>query len=116
MNQGTSEAAIKLGIKTCREYQQFCHKDPKLPSHPDNFYVDTWEQEEKWLRLLKNGRFSKYATIEEASNATEVLGIKTVKEYQKKYKTDPKLPTCPGQVYSETWVEFGKWFGYLKKI
>ncbi len=45
----------------------------------------------------------KYLTLLEAQASARQLGIKSSSEYNRHYRTDPKLPACPDVEYSEAW-------------
>lgn len=45
-----SNVAVKLGIKSRREYAEFHHEDPKLPASPESVYSDMWQG---WGEFLK---------------------------------------------------------------
>ena len=56
---------------------------------------------------------SKYATYQEASEATIKLGINSRQEYMKRYKEDSQLPSCPDKEYKNNgWVS---WYLFLGK-
>jgi hypothetical protein len=109
-----SQAAIKLGIKTGAVYSERYKEDPKLPGSPNKSYSDTWIAFGKWYGFLGNEvPIARYETIEEASQAAIKLGFKSLPEYKKSYKEDPKLPSTPDAYYSDTWIVFGRWYGFL---
>jgi hypothetical protein len=56
---------------------------------------------------------AKYKTIEEASKATIALGLTSIGEYKAGYKQGGRLPAKPYRIYSDDWVNFGKWNGFL---
>lgn len=45
-----SRAAIRLGIRSRREYAELHHYDPKLPASPESVYRDMWSGWDKFLR------------------------------------------------------------------
>lgn len=53
----------------------------------------------------------KYQTLEEASQAARRLEIKTVKEYQRRYKEDPRLPFAPHLIYPQEWTNWRDFAG-----
>lgn len=56
---------------------------------------------------------SKYKTIQEASQAVVKLGILNSREYNVRYKEDPKLPARPVTFYGkEAYESYGGWHGY----
>ena len=92
-----SEAAQRLGFKTKAEYQNGCKQDPKLPFSPNQVYAEDWGG---WYVFLGTKRpEEKYATYAEAAEAAQRLGFKTMAEFQKGYKRDPKLPFHPERFY-----------------
>lgn len=56
---------------------------------------------------------AKYKTIEEASKAAILLGLRSIAEYKATYKQDPRLPACPETVYRNDWAGFGMWSAFL---
>ncbi len=95
-----SEAARKLGLKTHKTYKARYKEDPRLPAHPDQVYESEWLSWPAFLRLKKEGL---YKNLAEASWAAQKLGIKNIREYQKRYKEDPRLPSNPNVVYKTEW-------------
>jgi hypothetical protein len=110
-----SNATISLGISTYKEYKSRFKEDPRLPSHPDKFYVDEWHTSDKWMFLFGRKVTEEYKSWELASNAIQLLGIKSAKEYRIRYKEDPKLPSKPERIYSECWDKKGKWKGFISQ-
>ena len=103
-----SEAAQRLGFKTQQEYYEDYQKDPKLPSQPSVFYAEDWDD---WYSFLGTERPSeKHATVAEASEAAQRLGLKTQAEYYEDYQKDPKLPGSPNDFYAEDW---SSWYNFL---
>ncbi len=93
--QEASEAAIRLGIRTSTDYDAMRHKDPRLPSSPDQKYEDFPE----WDEFLDRTLF--YTTWQEASEAAKKLGIKTSTDYKTLYKEDRRLPSRPYTTYTD---------------
>jgi hypothetical protein len=54
----------------------------------------------------------KYETYEEANSAAIALSCTAKKDYDKKYKSDPKLPSSPQRSYPE-FIDKGGWSTYL---
>lgn len=52
-----------------------------------------------------------YVTYEEASAAAQALGIQSNKEYRKRHKEDPKLPSNPDTKYKEKFTGWGDFLG-----
>jgi hypothetical protein len=56
-----------------------------------------------------------YPTYEEAQQAVQRLGIRTMSEYQFRYKEDPLLPSNPRIIYkNKGWVDWNDFFGKKK--
>jgi hypothetical protein len=65
---------------------------------------------EQLTEILKVARMGFYETWQEASKATQKLGIRSKPEYRRRYKEDRRLPVAPETVYSDypgTRVFFG---------
>ena len=63
---------------------------------------------------MQNTKSNKYLTFEEASEAAQKLGIKgsnLAKEYEKRYKEDPKLPSSPVEKYKKDWISWTVFLG-----
>lgn len=88
--QKASAAAQNLGISTCAEYQRRYAEDPKLPSTPDQYFHNDWDD---WPTFLGREKPERYVTLADASLAAQNLGIRTCAEYQRRYTEDPKLPS-----------------------
>ena len=110
-----SKAAILLGISSGSTYRTNYKQDKRLPSNPNLFYNEDWEEYGAWYGFLENERKDYYPTVEEASKAAIALGINTSAEYHVTHKQDERLPSYPNEVYNGTWTEFGTWYGFLGK-
>lgn len=102
-----SRAARRLGIETFIEYKTAHRKDPALPSNPNVIYPDfpgypTFLRKEPPIR-------DRYKTWQEASKAARRLGIKSVKDYYRLRKRDPRLPGNP-----QPYPDFPGWYMFLK--
>lgn len=129
-----SKAAITLGINTGNEYRFLYKKDPQLPSSPNAKYIESWEGWPVFLGKIKTNRaivnftahteptdenkkrgnkdrFNFYESIEEASANAKSLGISGKNQYKIYYKKDPRLPSCPNEVY-KNWIN---WYHFLGK-
>ena len=53
------------------------------------------------MKVLEHCEREFYPTWQEASQAAQELGIKSMFEYRQSYKKDPKLPSNPHQVYPD---------------
>ena len=51
-----SKAAVKLGIKSSRDYKIKYFKDERLPSSPRNSYSGNWESKNKWIGFLQKNQ------------------------------------------------------------
>jgi len=101
-----SEAKVavkKLEIKTRQEYTKRYKEDPKLPSSPTLVYKDSWIGTLDFFSKEKPN----YLTYDEAKKAALSIGARHMEEYRKNYKTDPKLPCHPNQLYRDSWVNWG---------
>jgi len=104
--QEASRAALKLGLTSLPQYLAGYKEDPRLPCNPNliykkdfpNFFIFFGRGEEK----------NKYSTWQEAGKAASRLGIRTLREYNKKYKKDPRLPAAPYRYYKgfKSWPTF----------
>ena len=85
-------AAKRLGIKTQLEYKTRYKEDPRLPSHPDDYFGDKWPG---WPYFLGNEIKELYITVEEAIGAAQRLGIKlssNIEPDTKKILVYPQTP------------------------
>ena len=104
-----SEAAQRLGFKTQKEFYEGYKQDPKLTVSPFDFYAEDWDD---WYSYLGIERpVKRYATLAEASEAAQCLGLKTGAEYFRGYEKDPKLPSQPNKTYSEHWISWPHFLG-----
>ncbi|MCJ0878015.1 hypothetical protein MRX33_10810 [Pseudomonas sp. JI-2] len=102
-------AAQALGIKSMSDYKKRYCEDPRLPSSPNLFYADAgWMG---WYVFLGKERPDFYPTYAEAQAAAQALGIKSRRDYRKRYREDPRLPFNPSQVYASAgWMD---WYDFL---
>ncbi len=89
-----SVAAQGLGIKISTEYPERYREDPRLPSNPWSFYSDF-----PGFKTFLNTGF--YTICAEASAAAQKLGIKSQREYHKRYREDPRLHSAPQTFYPD---------------
>jgi len=99
-----SEATIRLGISSEREYRKRYREDSMLPAHPYRIYREQWES---WLLFLGIGS-PNYKNYRDACAAARKLSIKSSVEYIKKRKADPKLPSNPARSYAQDWAGWRK--------
>ncbi|MCG8905607.1 VPA1269 family protein [Pseudomonas sp. DP-17] len=104
-------AAQALGITMKTEYKSRYHEDPMLPSNPNAFYKDEWKGYREFL-----GVGSKYyESLAEASEAAKALGVTTLREYRRRYKEDPRLPSDPWKSYPDEWIGIPEFLGGERK-
>lgn len=101
-------AAQNLNITTSIDYRRRYLEDPKLPSRPSDTYKDKgWEN---WYKFFDKPIVEFYATYLQAKEAASSLGITGMKDYHKRYRFDPRLPSTPSYVYANkgwvNWYEF----------
>ena len=87
-----SNAAIKLGFKKRKDYEDNYSQDRKLPSNPNQWYQDF----PGWPKFLDKDL---YETWQEAGKAAQSLGIIDHTTYKKLYSLDRKLPRHPATYY-----------------
>ncbi len=92
--QEASEAAKRLGVIYGREYIEKYKGDSYLPSSPHSFYEDF----PGWEKFLGT---DPYPTWQEASEAAKRLGIKSNRDYRRKYEEDVRLRASPEKFYSD---------------
>lgn len=93
-----------LNIRAKEVYTKRHKEDPRLPPHPELTYAKEWTN---WQNFFGK-RFYSYA---EASAKAQELGIKSQKEYSKRYKEDSKLPSAPNIQYQNKWKGLGAFLG-----
>lgn len=97
-----------LGIKNFKDYKARYRQDPRLPSNPNSTYANSgWRS---WPDFLGTKR-SHWYTYAETKAVALALGIKDSKDYQKRYRLDPRLPAGPNQIYANAgWTN---WYDFL---
>jgi len=93
------QAVMLLNFTSEGEYRKRYKEDPKLPSNPHIIYSSEWPTKKGWPIFLGKKVRDLYSTFIEACKATKALEITSQKEYQKRYKEDPRLPSNPRQTY-----------------
>ncbi|SFQ34984.1 gamma-mobile-trio integrase GmtZ, partial [Enterovibrio norvegicus] len=89
-------------ITSRKEYQARYKEDPRLPSNPNLMYKKEWMD---WADFLgQKDRF--YPDLQTASEAAQHLKITSRKEYQARYKKDPRLPSNPYEMYKKEWTDW----------
>lgn len=101
-------AALIIGFRSSADYYKRRAIDPRLPTNPNQFYAGKgWID---WIDFLRHTPRAIYMDYDEAKAATQALGIHGSKEYRRRYKEDPKLPSEPRQTYAgkgwRGWKEF----------
>lgn len=105
-----SAATRRLGLSNWAEYSTGYREDPRLPAKPSKFYEREWENGYAYFGTA--AREKKYKTIEKASRVAIALGIKTDREYARRYKEDSRLPALPADYYKKYWKN---WYAFLGK-
>ena len=100
-------AARQIGITSEGQYRENYKKDALLPGAPYQKYKDF----PGWAVFFGKEPKKKnhYSTWSEAAAAARSLSITSERDYDKKYKQDPRLPARPHKKYKEDfpgWVEF----------
>ncbi|MFB2815215.1 VPA1269 family protein [Shewanella xiamenensis] len=101
------QATQALGITTQPEYQRRYREDPRLPCQPHIIYAADWQS---WPHFFGKEEKSFYATLAEALQATQALGIRSGAEYLQRYREDPRLPSAPNLTYAADWQS---WTAFL---
>lgn len=110
----------KMKIGSSGEYAARYREDPSLPSNPWKRFP-SWDACGGWSGFLGAGVRARrsalkcYSAWAEASMAARSLGIRTSREYRKRFREDPKLHYKPRQLYADVWEERGGWSGFLGK-
>jgi hypothetical protein len=109
----SARIAVKsIGAETESEYAELRHLKPKLPPNPASTYASEWKG---WIEFFSvkepRKRTVKYKTLAEAARAARTLGIKTARDYIKKFKQNPKLHSNPSVYYFGEWVSWEDFLG-----
>jgi len=104
-----SHGVQQLKIQSYKEYKERYREDPCLVANPNVRYKHEWIG---WPGFFGLTETIKYASFHDASVATQKLGIKSIADYKKRYKTDSKLPVYPPLLYSSEWTD---WYDFLGK-
>jgi hypothetical protein len=104
------EALLELNINAKSEYNKRYKEDSRLPSHPEYLYKNKgWST---WSSFFGRKVNKLYDTYQEALDSTRNLGIVEKKEYELRYKEDPRLPCHPVQFYkNKGWFSWREFFG-----
>lgn len=102
-----AQAAVRAaGWKTQAAYRKNWRQIPGLPSAPELVYPE-WRN---WRDFLDTGRSTQFLPLAEASQAVQALGIRTLAEYERRYRETPRLPSNPHQTYPG-WKSWGEFLG-----
>ena len=91
----------EAGIKTSIEYNKRYKELGFLPSSPHIIYkTQGWSG---WRDFLGTGRIKRknFLSLEEAQAVVQKAEIKTLREYQKRYKELGRLPSAPNATYKD---------------
>jgi hypothetical protein len=108
-----SNAAIKLGVLTQKEYWIKYKEDPKLSPSPHDYYGNKWKC---WGVFLGKDVKNYYKTVKEASISAIKLGIIGARDYNNRYKQDPRLPSFPSKFYRKEWKCWNDFLGKEIKL
>jgi hypothetical protein len=92
-------AIVLLDIKSWKDYTIRYKEDPKLFSNPTKLYPMYTELGGIGTSPRLSVTYQFYETYEEWKDASIAIGIKSCLDYQKRYKTDPKLHSFPAKIY-----------------
>ena len=109
------QAVSKLHIKTEKEYRVRYKEDPRLPNSPHRYFKNKgWVDNYDFFNKIRPEAFLTYI---EARKATRKLSIKSRKEYKKRHKENPKLPSNPEKVYENSgWIDYYNFLGVKAPI
>ncbi|TSC70833.1 MAG: Phage integrase family protein [Parcubacteria group bacterium Gr01-1014_49] len=93
--QEASRAAIALGIRSAMDYRKKRKADPRLPAVPEYY-----KGFPGWTEFLGK---TKYETLKLAKEAARKLGIRTVDQYRRRHREDPRLPTWDMAPHQPGW-------------
>lgn len=102
--QEASLVVRRLEIKGQAEHRKRWKEDPRLPACPNAFYRN-YPGDSIFFR----GKI-RYETWQEASEASIKLGLKSGKDYVRRYKEDRQLPSDASRVYKN----FPGWPAFLE--
>jgi len=111
--EAARKAVKRLKITNYEDYADKRHLDKRLPSSPTSYYKSEWESCGGGKIFFDRPDSDIYPTWEEASAAAKKLGVKSAKEYHKKYTLDPRLRNRPEAYYPEVWTKNGGIKGFL---
>ena len=109
----------KLGLKNIQEWREYCGSGKKpnfIPSNPEKKYKKDWTNYGDWLGTNTVANKNRdFLAFEEAREFVRKLGLKTVSEWEKYFKSGklpPNIPTTPRRTYqNKVWKGFGDWLG-----
>ncbi|MEY3784619.1 MAG: hypothetical protein RLZZ230_941, partial [Candidatus Parcubacteria bacterium] len=94
--QEASVAAVRLNIRSMKEYEKKYKLDGRLCRKPKKMYSNF----PGWVRFL-NKKVDFYKTWQEASVAAIKLNITSFDKYSDEYQKDPLLPSGPPRFYKD---------------
>jgi superfamily II DNA or RNA helicase len=92
------KVVYRMGIESQLDYRRRYKEDPRLPSAPYEIYASEWKG---WKHFLTGVEPVEFYPFAEAMKVVRQKGIKTVTEYKRRYKEDPRLHSDPGKFYIE---------------
>ena len=104
--QEASAISMDRKFSNIMEYRKGYRGDPRLPSSPHVVYPNF----PGW-RIFLGKRDEFYINCADASKSAINLKLESIESYQKGYKADPKLISCPDRFYSD----FPGWKVFLGK-
>jgi superfamily II DNA or RNA helicase len=112
------EYARKLGLKTRKEWLEYCRsgkKPPLIPRNPAGPYKEQWKGWGDWLGTGTTASYLReYWPFEKAREYARKLGLKTRKEwleYCRSGKKHQSVPVYPDSAYEKEWQSWGEWLG-----
>lgn len=101
-------ACACLEIYNADNYRRRRHLDPRLPKSPSKTYGSAFKNWAHFLGVDETdvrdpAADGYYATFEEFMEAVKLLYINSKEDYARKYRSDPKLPARPENIYLSHW-------------
>jgi hypothetical protein len=106
------QALKNLNISNNADYQKLYKQDPKMHSTLLINFKKEWSEFGGFKGILQSNT---YEDIADASKAARALKIRCRKEYDKRYKEDLRLHSCPSRKYKNDWKIFGGWDKFLER-
>ncbi len=73
------------------------------------------KERKKWNKIF-GVEHKHYKTIEQASKATQKLGIRSATQYSRKRHQDPLLPKSPNYTYKDDWKGWHEFLGTAPRL